>query len=310
MGKFVLRRLLQMALVLLGASAILFTALFVLPGDPVGSLAGSERARDPVVVQELRHRYYLDRPLPVQYFRYLSRTLRGDLGQSFRLQRPVNDILGDKLANTVKLAMVAILIEVLIGVTAGVISAVSRYSFWDVLTTLSTTLAVGFPTFVIGLIFQQAFALKLGWLPLSGQREGLFRSIWLPALTLASVDAAIMARLMRGTMLEVLRADYIRTATAKGLSRRTVVLKHALRNSIIPVLTYIGIAFGTLLGGAIVTEVIFNWDGVGQALVTAISAGDNPIVLGAVTYAVAAFVLINLLVDISYAYLDPRIRLS
>lgn len=310
MGKFVVRRLLQMALVLLGASAILFTALFVLPGDPVGSLAGSERARDPVVVKELRHRYYLDRPLPVQYVHYVAGLAHGDLGESFRLQRPVNQVLGEKLMNTVKLAVAAILLEILMGITAGVISAVTRYSFWDVFVTLTTTVAVGFPTFVIGLIFQQAFALKVHWFPLSGHRATLFRSIFLPALTLASVDAAIMARLMRGTMLEVLRADYIRTAMAKGLSRRTVVLKHALRNSVIPVVTYTGIAFGTLLGGAIVTEVIFNWDGVGQALVTAIGARDNPIVLGAVTYAVAAFVVINLLVDISYAYLDPRIRLS
>ena len=310
MGKFVVRRLLQMALVLLGASAILFTALFVLPGDPVGSLAGSERARDPVVVKELRHRYYLDRPLPVQYVHYVTGLAHGDLGESFRLQRPVNQVLGEKLMNTIKLAVAAILLEILMGITAGVISAVTRYSFWDVFVTLTTTVAVGFPTFVIGLIFQQAFALKVHWFPLSGHRAGLLRSIFLPALTLASVDAAIMARLMRGTMLEVLRADYIRTAMAKGLSRRTVVLKHALRNSVIPVVTYIGIGFGTLLGGAIVTEVIFNWDGVGQALVTAIGARDNPIVLGAVTYAVAAFVVINLLVDISYAYLDPRIRLS
>src|SRR5919199_1717489 len=310
MGKFVVRRLLQMVLVLLGASAILFTALFVVPGDPIESLGGNGRSRDPVVVQELRHRYYLDRPLPVQYVHYLGRTAHGDLGESFRLQRPVNEILAAKLPNTIKLAVVAMLIDIAMGVIAGVISAVTRYSFWDVFTTIATTLAVGFPTFVIGLIFQQAFALKLGWLPLSGQREGLFRSILLPALTLASVDAAIVARLMRGTMLEVLRADYIRTAMAKGLSKRVVILKHALRNSIIPVVTYVGIGFGTLLGGAIVTEVIFNWDGVGQTLVTAIGAGDNPVVLGAVTYGVAAFVVINLLVDISYAYLDPRIRLS
>jgi len=310
MGKFVVRRLLQMVLVLLGASAILFTALFVLPGDPIASLGGAGRSRDPVVVAELRHRYYLDRPLPVQYVHYLARTAHGDLGQSFRLQRPVNEILAAKLPNTIKLAIAAMLIDVALGVVAGVISAVTRYSFWDVFTTVATTLAVGFPTFVIGLIFQQAFALKLGWLPLSGQREGILRSIVLPAMTLASVDAAIVARLMRGTMLEVLRADYIRTAMAKGLSKRTVIFKHALRNSIIPVITYVGIGFGTLLGGAIVTEVIFNWDGVGQTLVTAIGAGDNPVVLGAVTYGVAAFVVINLLVDISYAYLDPRIRLS
>lgn len=310
MGRFVVRRLLQMVLVLLGASAILFTALFVIPGDPIASLGGGGRSRDPVVVAELRSRYYLDRPLHVQYFHYLDRTIHGDLGRSFRLQRPVNEILASKLPNTIKLAIAAMVIDICLGVLAGIISAVTRYSFWDVFTTIVTTIAVGFPTFVIGLIFQQTFALKLGWLPLSGQREGLLRSIWLPALTLAAVDAAVVARLMRGTMLEVLRADYIRTAMAKGLAKRTVIFKHALRNSIIPVVTYVGIGFGSLLGGAIVTEVIFNWDGVGQALVTAIGAGDNPIVLGAVTYGVGAYVVINLLVDISYAYLDPRIRLS
>src|SRR3954470_7761811 len=147
MGKFVVRRLLQMVLVLLGASAILFTALFVLPGDPIASLGGNGRSRDPVVVAELRHRYYLDRPLPVQYVHYLDRTIHGDLGQSFRLQRPVNEILAAKLPNTVKLAIVAMLVDVALGVLAGVISAVTRYSFWDVFTTVATTLAVGFPTF-------------------------------------------------------------------------------------------------------------------------------------------------------------------
>jgi oligopeptide transport system permease protein len=307
MGAYVIRRFLQMILVLLGASVILFAALFVLPGDPIGT-AGGERARDPAVRAVLEKRYSLDQPLAVQYVRYVSRVMRGDLGESYRLRRPVNEVLKEKFGATAQLAVAAILLEIAIGLSAGVVAAVLRYSFWDVLVTLTTTVAIGVPTYVGGSILQGIFAGKLGWFPRSG-RSGL-SSIVLPALTLASVDAALVARLMRGTMLEVLRADYVRTATAKGLSKATVILKHVLRNSVIPVVTYLGIAFGTLLGGALITEVIFNWDGIGLALATAIAAQDNPIIIAVVTYGVAAFVVVNLVVDVAYAYLDPRIRLE
>lgn len=308
MGKFVIRRLLQMVLVLLGASLILFVALFVVPGDPVGSIG--EKSRDPAVIAQLRERYGLDKPLPVQYVRYVERVaLHGDLGEDYVQKRSVNSVLGPKLINTAKLGLAAILIDIAIGVFAGVISAVFRYSFWDVLVTVTTTLAIGFPTFVIGLILQNVFALKLSLLPLFGQNDGL-KSYVLPAFTLAIVDAALVARLMRGTMLEVLRADYIRTAAAKGLAPRVIILKHALRNSIIPVVTYLGISLGTLLGGALITEVIFNWDGIGSALIKAIQVQNQPIIVGVVTYSVAIFVILNLFVDILYAFLDPRIRLE
>jgi oligopeptide transport system permease protein len=307
-GAYVVRRLAQMILVLFGASLILFVALFILPGDPIGTAAGSERARDPAVRAVLEKRYALDKPLPVQYVRYVSRLLRGDLGESYRHRQPVTEVLKGRFGATAELALAAILLEILIGLAAGIIAAVFRYSFWDVAVTLTTTLAIGVPTYVGGSILQGIFAQKLGWFPRSGQ-EGL-SSIVLPALTLASVDAALVARLMRGTMLEVLRADYVRTATAKGLSKRTVILKHVLRNSVIPVVTYLGIAFGTLIGGALITEQIFNWDGIGLALVTAITAQDNPVIIAVVTYGVAAFVVVNLVIDITYAYLDPRIRLE
>jgi oligopeptide transport system permease protein len=306
-GKYVIRRLLQMVLVLFGATLVLFTCLFVLPGDPIGSIGG-ERARDPAVRAELAQRYNLDRPLLVQYGSYVSHLVRGDLGESYRLRRPVNDIVLSKIGNTAKLAAVAIAFEVLIGIAAGIISAVKRYSFWDVVVTLSVTLIVGVPVFVTGLLLQQVFALNLEWLPFSGM--GSWRFYVLPALTLAAVSTAYVSRLMRGTMLEVLRADYIRTARAKGLREGSVVFKHALRNSVIPVVTFVGIDFGTLLGGALVTETIFNWDGIGSALVTAIGAQDNPVILGVVTYSVAVFVLVNLVVDLLYGLLDPRIRLS
>jgi oligopeptide transport system permease protein len=308
MARYVVRRLLQMVLVLLGASIVLFVSLYIVPGDPVSTQQGEGRQLDDSTRRLLERRYHLDQPVPNQYLHYVNRLIHGDMGESIRFRRPVNDILGEKLGNTVRLGLVAIALQIAIGLIAGIIAAIFRYSFLDVLVTLSTTIAIGIPTFVIGLALQQAFAINLGWLPLQGTRGGA-KAIILPALTLAAVDSALVARLMRGTMLEVLRADYIRTATAKGLSKRVVIFKHALRNSIIPVLTYLGIAFGVLLGGALITETIFNWDGVGLALVSAIQSQDNPIVLGVVTYGVAVFVLVNLLVDLSYAVLDPRIRL-
>jgi oligopeptide transport system permease protein len=307
MGRYVIRRLLQMILVLFGASLILFVSLFILPGDPIGT-TGGERARDPAVRAVLAKRYGLDKPIPVQYVRYVGRVVRGDLGESYRLRRPVTEVLGSRFGATAQLALVAILFEILIGLTAGVIAAVFRYSFWDVLVTLTTTLAIGIPTYVGGSILQGIFAQKFHWFPRQGQ--GGLSHIVLPAFTLASVDAALVARLMRGTMLEVLRADYVRTAFAKGLSKRTVILKHVMRNSVIPVVTYLGIAFGGLMGGALITENIFNWPGIGLALATAISTQDNPIIVAVVTYGVAAFVIVNLVVDLTYAYLDPRIRLE
>jgi len=309
MAKYVVRRLLQMMLVLLGASIVLFACLFVVPGDPIATSQGEGRQIDAQTRAILEQRYHLDQPLPNQYAHYLGRLVRGDMGESYSFRRPVNDMLGEKLGNTVRLGVAALLLQLALGMVAGVIAAVFRYSFLDVLVTVSTTVAIGVPTFVIGLALQNVFALNLRWLPLQGRQAGP-QAIILPALTLAAVDTALVARLMRGTMLEVMRADYIRTAVAKGLSKRTVVLKHALRNSVIPVLTFLGITFGSLLGGALITEAIFNWDGLGLALVNAIQAQDNPVVMGVVTYGVAVFVLVSLVVDVSYAFLDPRIRLE
>jgi oligopeptide transport system permease protein len=310
LGKYVVRRLLQMMLVLFGASIILFVCLFVVPGDPIATSQGEGRQLDPATRAALERRYDLDKPLPQQYVSYLGRLAQGDLGESYVYRRSVNTILTEKLGNTARLAVAAIVLEIVIGILAGIIAAVFRYSFLDVLVTLSTTLAIGVPTLVIGLALQNVFAINLGWLPLQGQSQGVGRSIILPALTLAAVETALVSRLMRGTMSEVMRADFIRTAYAKGLSKRVVILKHALRNSVIPVLTFLGISFGGLLGGALITETVFNWNGIGLALVGAIQSQDNPIVLGVVTYGVAVFVLVNLVVDVAYAFLDPRIRLE
>lgn len=306
MGRYVARRLGQMVVVLIGATMILFACLFVFPSDPVGSLAGSDKARDPAVIAELHERYGLDDPLYEQYGNYVSRLVTGDMGEDYVQRRPVSEILGPKLANTAQLAVAAIVIDVVLGLVVGLIAALYRYSVWDMFTTFVTTLIIGFPTFVTAFLFQKLFVVELGWFPLLS--EGDLKSLILPAVTLAILDAALVARLMRGTMLEVLRADYVKTAIAKGLPRRTVLFKHVLRNSVIPVVTYLGISFGALMGGALITETMYNWDGVGLALVTAIQAQNNPIVIGVVTYSVAVFVLLNLIVDLLYAALDPRIR--
>ncbi|MEU3405467.1 ABC transporter permease [Streptomyces sp. NPDC006670] len=307
MGRYVIRRLGQMVVVLFGATVILFCCLFVLPGDPVGSLGG-DKARDPAVVEALRERYGLNDPLPVQYGNFVKNLAQGDLGEDYTQRRPVTEVLAPKLTNTAELALAAIVLDILIGLLAGLIAALFRYSFWDVLITLLTTMAVGFPSFVIGMVLQKVFVVQLEWVPLIS--DGTMKSLILPAFTLAILDAALVARLMRGTMLEVLRADYVKTAVAKGLPRRTVLIKHVMRNSIIPVVTYLGISFGSLLGGALITEAIFNWDGIGLALVQAVQQQNNPIIIGVVSFGVAVFVLLNLIVDLLYAVLDPRIRLA
>ncbi|MGK4582820.1 ABC transporter permease [Kitasatospora sp. HPMI-4] len=309
MGRYLLRRLGQMVIVLLGATLILFACLFVIPGDPVGSLAGSERSRDPAVIAELHKRYGLDKPVIVQYGTYLGKLAHGDMGEDYTQRRPVTEILGPKLVNTSKLAVVAIVFDAVIGAAVGALAALKRYSLVDTAVTLVTTILVGFPTFVIGMLMLNLFAVQLKWVPVIGD-PGDPLQIILPAITLAIVDAALVARLMRGTMLEVLRADYVKTAIAKGVPRRQVLLKHVMRNSVIPVVTYLGISFGGLMGGAIITETIFNWDGIGMAMSTAIQQQNNPVVVGVATWGVAIFVLLNLVVDLLYAMLDPRIRLS
>ncbi|MEU4149867.1 ABC transporter permease [Streptomyces sp. NPDC026659] len=308
MGRYVVRRLGQLVIVTLGATMILFACLFVLPGDPVGQIAGSDKARDPAVIAQLHKQYGLDKPLVVQYGTYVGKLATGDLGTDYTQGRPVTEILIPKLGNTANLAIAAMVIDIVIGISVGVLAAMRRYSIWDVSATFITTLAIGIPSIVLGMIMQRVFVIELDWFPLIAGDD--FVGIVLPAFTLAIIDAALVAQLARSTMLEVLRADYVKTAIAKGLPRRTVLLRHILRNSVIPVITYLGISFGTLLGGAIITETIFNWNGIGLALIQAIQQNNNPIIVGVVTISVAVFVLLNLIVDLLYAALDPRIRLA
>jgi ABC-type dipeptide/oligopeptide/nickel transport system permease component len=308
--RYVIRRLLQMVLVFFGATFLLFAALYLLPGDPTQAL-GSDRTLNPATVQAIRARYHLDDPIYVQYTTYMKDIFRGDLGTSIQLRRPVSQIMGDSIPWSLKLALSATAVEIILGIGSGVISAVKRYSFLDTLSTVSTSVLIAIPVFWLGLMLQILFGVKfrgtfLG-LPISGVTDG-WKSYVLPSVTLASAFAAVTARLTRTTMLEVMRQDYVRTATAKGLSRRAVVFKHALRNAMIPVVTNIGLDFGTLIGGAILTETVFAWPGVGRQVYFAIIAHDNPVIIGSTIVFVVAFMIVNLIVDISYAVLDPRIR--
>lgn len=296
--------------VFLGATFLLFVFLYLLPGDPT-EILGGERATDPVVKAVLRERWHLDEPVYVQYGIYMKSLVQGDFGTSFRLGRPVSGILAEALPWSMKLALAAIIVEVILGIIAGVISAVKRYSFLDTLTTLATSLLVAIPVFWLGLMLQISFGLSLQGtifeLPISGVQDG-WRSYVLPAITLASVFTAVTARLTRTTMLEVMKQDYIRTASAKGLKRRTVVFKHGLRNAMIPVVTNIGLDFGGLIGGAILTETVFAWPGIGRQVFIASTNHDNPLIIGSTIIFLIAFITVNLVVDISYAFLDPRIR--
>ncbi|GAY13196.1 ABC transporter permease [Pseudonocardia sp. N23] len=310
MARFIARRLVQAVLVILAATFLIFLATFAL-GDPFAS--SGEKAVPPDIAEANREKFGLDKPLPVQYLLYVGNMLRGDFGIDFDQHRPVSQLLEAAVPNTVRLAIVAIIIDVLIGVIAGVIAAVKRYSFWDVLVTVIATLAIGIPVFVIGVVL---VANVSGWGPFPSVPRSFtvqvpwYQEVLLPAFTLAIIDAAFIARLMRGSMLEVLRADYIRTARAKGLSERRVIGKHAMRNSMIPVVTYVGVSLGVLFGGAIITETIFQYNGVGYLLSRAIVNSNAPIIIAVVVFSVVAYVLISMIVDILYAFLDPRIRLG
>jgi ABC-type dipeptide/oligopeptide/nickel transport system permease component len=299
-----------MGLVFFGATFLLFGALFLLPGDPTQTL-GSDRNLSPEVAQRVRERYHLDEPVPTQYVLYLKSLAQGDLGTSIQLDRPVRSVLEETIPWSLKLAAAAIVVEAIIGLISGVISAVKRYSFLDTLVTVSTGILIGMPVFWLGLMLQLLFGVQLRdtpfRLPVSGVTEG-WRSYILPAIVLASVSTAVTARLTRTTMLEVLRQDYMRTAAAKGLSKRAVTYKHGLRNSLIPVVTNLGLDFGTFIGTAILTETVFSWPGVGRQLFLGIIAHDNPVIIGATILFMVAFMLVNLVIDVSYGFLDPRIR--
>ena len=305
MTRFIIRRLLLTIPVLIGASLLIYAMVYALPGDPVRALAG-DRPLSPAVQAQIRADYNLDDPFAVQYGKYLWGLLHGNFGEDFS-GRPVLETIGQRLPVTVKLTVVAVFVETLFGVAAGILASLRRNSFFDNLVLVSTTLLVSIPVFVLGFLAQYVFGFKLGWFPIAGVADG-WVSYLLPGLVLASLSMAYVARLTRSAMLESLSADYIRTAKAKGVGRTRIVLRHAFRNSLIPVVTFVGADIGSLLGGAIVTESVFNLPGLGRAIFDAVRAQQGPVVVGIVTMMVFFYIFFNLVADVLYAVIDPRIR--
>jgi oligopeptide transport system permease protein len=305
MGRYIARRLLLTIPVLIGASFLIFAMVYALPGDPIRALAG-DRPLSPAVVAQLRDQFNLGDPLVVQYAKYVGDLLQGDFGTDFR-GRPVIDTILLRMPVTIKLSLVAIGFEIVIGVVAGVMAGIRKNGFFDNVVLVSTTIIVSIPILVLAFVSQYVFGLKFGWFPIAGVSEGWY-SYLLPGLVLASGSLAYVARLTRTSIAENMRGDYVRTAKAKGLPRRDVIIRHTLRNSLIPVVTFIGADIGTLMGGAIVTETVFNLPGIGRAVFDAVRAQEGAVVVGIVTLFVFVFIFFNLLVDVLYAVLDPRIR--
>ncbi|EST39098.1 hypothetical protein N566_03945 [Streptomycetaceae bacterium MP113-05] len=307
MGRYVVRRLLQMIPVFIGATLIVFMMVYALPGDPVRLLWG-EQGVDPAQIAQKRHELGLDLPLWQQYVNYLTNLLQGDFGEQIASGRPVADILTDALPVTIRLTVIAVTLVVAIGVPMGVFSGLAIGRVVDRTTLVFTLLVISVPIFVSGYLLQTVVAINLGWTTPTVQDSTAFSELLLPGFVLALLSLANVARLSRTSIAENRRADYVRTAIAKGLPRRKVVGRHLLRNSLIPVVTYIGIDFGALMGGAIVTERIFNIQGVGGAIFGAINAREGSTVVGLVTVLILVYLFVNLIVDLLYAVLDPRIR--
>jgi peptide/nickel transport system permease protein len=312
--RFLGRRLLYSVVVLLGVLVVVFALAHLVPGDPVRIALGTRYT--PEAYAALRSASGLDRPLIVQFFSYAGSALTGDLGVSFRNGDPVTATLLDRLPATVSLAVVGIVIALLIAIPAGVWSALHEGRISDGIVRVTSQLGVSVPDFWMGILLIALFASTLGWLPTSGYRPllqdpaGWLRHIILPALTVGLVAGAIMTRYIRSAVLEVASAGYVRTARSKGLSPQVITARHIGRNALVPVLTIVGIQLATVLGGVIVVEVVFAWPGLGRLVYNAVAARDYPVIQGAVLLIAALFLLINLIVDVLYSVVDPRIRLS
>jgi peptide/nickel transport system permease protein/oligopeptide transport system permease protein len=304
--RFVLRRLLQMVPVVLGTTFLIYVLVFALPGDPIRVLGG-DKPMPPSVYEALRHHYHLDEPLVVQYGRYLLGLFRGDFGETLNGQS-VSSLMASSWTVTVQLALTAWIFELGMGIALGVWAGLRKGGIVDSLVLSGTTFVIAVPQFVLGYSAQLVFGLKLGLFPTVGTDDGWPYSYLLPGMILGSLSLAYIARLTRTSLVENMRADYVRTALAKGLPRRRIVVRHTLRNSLIPVVTYLGIDLGNLLAGAIIIEGIFNLPGIGQQIFLAIQVKDGPTVVGITTFLVLIYLAANLVVDIVYGALDPRIR--
>ncbi len=304
---YAVRRLLQMVPVLIGASLLIFAIVFALPGDPIQAMAGGQHSIPEPVRQELRARYNLNDPLLVQYGKYLAGLLHGDFGQDFN-GRQVSSIIASSWPTTLRLAITAWVFEVAVGIPLGIWAGLRQGRIPDLSVSVATTLVFAVPIFVLGYTAQIIFGVNLGWFPVAGSQHGWPTSYLLPALILGLMGLATTARLTRTSLLENLEADYVRTAVAKGLPRRRIIRHHVLRNSLVPVVTYLGVDFGFLLGGAVIIEGIFNLPGMGYEIFQAIQQQNGPVVVGISTMLVALFILVNLVVDLLYGLLDPRTR--
>jgi peptide/nickel transport system permease protein len=310
--RYLIRRLVSVLPVLFVVSVVVFSLIHLTPGDPVRIMLREEA--DPATAATLRRQLGLDRPLPVQYLAWLGRAVQGELGRSIRTRQPVAEAIRQRLPVTLTVAGAALVVGLGIGLPAGILAATRPNSALDVLATLTAVSGVSVPSFWLALLLILLFSLTLGWLPPLGwvspghDPAGALRSLILPAITLGTAIAAVVMRMTRSSLLEVLGLDYVRTARAKGLGERRVLLTHALQNALIPVATVVGLQAGALLGGAVITETIFALPGVGRLLVDAIFQRDFPVVQGVVLLLAVNFLVVNLLVDLAYAWLDPRIR--
>ncbi len=304
MHRYILRRLLLLIPVMLGVSFVVFTIMFFTPGDPAAMMLGERAPAEEVAA--LRTQMGLDDPFPVQFGRFVFNAARGDLGRSLVSRRPVFQELYSRFPATLQLAASAVLIAVLMGIPIGILSATRQYSAFDAMSMGIALVGVSMPNFWQGMMMILIFSVTFGLFPSSG-----YGTIWhliMPAVTIGTSSAAIITRMTRSSMLEVVRQDYIRTARAKGLSEKVVINRHGLKNALIPIVTVIGLQFGWLLGGAVLTETVFAWPGVGRLMVDAIRQRDFPVVQGGVLLLALTFSVVNLAVDILYAYIDPRIK--
>lgn len=332
MFAYTVRRVFSLIPVLFGMTLVVFAIIHAIPGDPAQVILGQKATKE--AIETLTRELGLDRPWYIQYVDYIKALLSGDLGTSLRTRGPINDEIWPYLAATIELTVVAMFIATFIGVNAGIISAWFSKSWFDYVAMILALIGVSMPIFWLGLMEQWAFSIELGWLPTTGREEvrdpitaitnlylidtllqgrtdqfiQVIKHLILPSMALATIPMAIIARMTRSTMLEVLQSDYIRTARAKGMKMFWVVYKHSLKNAIIPVITVIGLQTGLLLGGAILTETIFGWPGIGRYLYEAIGYRDYPVIQSGILIIAAMFVLINLFVDLMYAFVDPRIK--
>ena len=308
MWYYIAKRILLFIPTLLGITLITFILMQALPGDPVQGMAGERASAE--TIERIRAELGQDRPLPLQYLGYLKLLAKGELGRSYYTNRKIADDLLQKFPNTLKLALAAVIFASLGGISLGVFAAMKRGTVWDKLASLISVGGISVPVFWLGLALMLIFALYLRWLPPSGMGRGDVAYLVLPAVTLGTFSMAYIARVTRSSMLESLSQPYVAAARAKGLSETTVVLKHALKNSLIPIVTLIGLDLGSYLNGAVLTETIFGWDGLGRYALDGIMKRDYPIIMGVVLFGAVVFVGMNLLVDISYHFLDPRVRVK